>query len=351
MNLESHGGFDFGELRSVGIDPESLVDFSVNINPYGVSPRALEALRSFDPTCYPDRHTLELREALARANDVAVEHVLAGNGAAELIWLIARTLIRPGDTILIAAPTFAEYERAARACAANVIHVGASPPHFQVDVEEVIAQIETTQPRLVFLCNPNNPTGFHLADSAVQRIAAAKANHLLILDESYRAFVTLSPFGKPPTENTIVLRSMTKDFALAGLRLGYALAQPKWINAMRSYQPPWSVNGAAQAVGLVALSDLDYVRHTLERTQHSAATLRESLIALNADVVKSSTHFCLVNVSDGGARRRQLMHNGCLVRDCASFGLLSYIRLSTRLPEQNQKLVDVWKETSTQICS
>ena len=344
MNLESHGSFNFSELRSAGIDPNSLIDFSVNINPYGASPRALESLRSFDPTRYPDRHTLDLRDALARANEATIENILVGNGVAELIWLIAHALIRPDDTIVIAAPTFTDYERAARACAANVIHLRAAPPRFQVDVEELIAQIETTQPRLVFLCNPNNPTGTFLSDTVIKRIAEASAGCVLILDESYRAFVTLSPFGKPPTENTIVLRSMTKDFAVAGLRLGYALAQPKWINAMQNYQPTWSVNGAAQTVGLAALNDLSYLRHTLELTRLNAATLRESLIALGADVVESSTHFCLINVSDGKAWRQQLMQQGCLVRDCASFGLPSYIRVGTRLPKQNNKLVEVWKK-------
>ena len=263
MNLESHGGFDFGELQSAGIHPNSLIDFSVNINPYGASPRALEALRSFDPTRYPDRHTLDLREALAHANEVTTNRILVGNGAAELIWLIAHALIRQGDTIVIAAPTFTDYERAARACAAHVIHFCASPPHFQVEVEALIDQIKTIQPRLVFLCNPNNPTGTYLSDSAIKRIAEASSEGVLILDESYRAFVTLSPFGKPPTDNTVVLRSMTKDFALAGLRLGYTIATPKRIAALRSYQPTWSVNGAAQTVGLAALNDIRYLRPTL----------------------------------------------------------------------------------------
>ena len=345
MNLESHGSFNFSELRSAGIDPNSLIDFSVNINPYGASPRALESLRSFDPTRYPDRHTLDLREALAHANDVTTNHILVGNGVAELIWLIAHALIRQGDTILIAAPTFSDYERAARACAANVFHFRASPPHFQFDIEALIDQIKTIQPRLVFLCNPNNPTGTYLSDSAIKRIAEASSEGVLILDESYRAFVTLSPFSKPLTENTIVLRSMTKDFALAGLRLGYAIATPKWIDALRSYQPTWSVNGAAQTVGLATLNDINYLRHTLELTQHNAATLRESLIALGADVVKSSAHFCLINVGNGKAWRQQLMQHGCLVRDCASFVLPSYIRIGTRLPEQNKQMVEVWKKS------
>ncbi len=348
MNLESHGGFDFSELRSAGIHPNSLIDFSVNINPYGASPQALESLHSFDLTRYPDRHTLELREALAHANDVTTNHILVGNGAAELIWLIAHAFIQQGDTILIAAPTFSDYERAARACAANIILFRASPPHFQFDAEALIDQIKTIQPRLVFLCNPNNPTGTYLSDSNIKRIAEASSECLLILDESYRAFVTLSPFGKPPTENTIVLRSMTKDFAVAGLRLGYAVATPKWIDAMRSYQPTWSVNGAAQVVGLAALNDMSYLRHTLELTQHNAATLRESLITLGADVVGSVTHFCLINVGDGAAWRQQLLHRGCLVRDCASFGLPSHIRIGTRLPKQNRKLVEAWKKISTQ---
>ncbi len=117
------------------------------------------------------------------------------------------------------------------------------------------------------------------------------------------------------------------------------------IAALRSYQPTWSVNGAAQTVGLAALNDFHCLRHTLELTQHNAATLRESLIALGADVVKSSTHFCLINVGDSAAWRRQPLRVGCLVRDCASFGLPSHIRIGTRLPKQNNKLIEAWKKS------
>jgi threonine-phosphate decarboxylase len=342
MHLEAHGGLNYAELRSLGLDPASLIDFSVNINPFGPSPRVLDALRRFDPAHYPDRDVLDLRAALAEANGVSIDHVLVGNGTAELIWLVTHVCLRMDDPVLIVGPTFGEYHRAAQAVGAQVIEFRAAPPTFQLNMDELLAGIQSRRPRLVFLCNPNNPTGFHLSDTAVRQIASACADGLLILDEAYRSFVTLSPFGPPPTINTIILRSMTKDFALAGLRLGYALGEPGWLNAMCAIQPPWSVNGAAQAVGLAGLCDLDHLRHTLDLTRHSALALRTALSDLGACMLAAPTHFILAAVGDGAAWRRRLMFEGCLVRDCASFGLPQYIRVGTHRPQENERLVEAW---------
>jgi histidinol-phosphate/aromatic aminotransferase/cobyric acid decarboxylase-like protein len=176
----------------------------------------------------------------------------------------------------------------------------------------------------------------------VCRIAAACADGFLILDEAYRSFVAPSPFGPTPAANTLVLRSMTKDFALAGLRLGYALGAAHLLQAMRSIQPPWSVSGVAQAAGLASLGDLHYLYRTLELTRQSALSLRSALSSAGANVLPGATHYLLIDVGQAASWRKQLLTTGCLVRDCSSFGLISYMRVSTRSHDENQHLIKSW---------
>jgi histidinol-phosphate aminotransferase len=342
MEAETHGGLNYIELRSMGIDPASLIDFSTNVNPFGPSPRAIAALRAIDPSPYPDRDALDLRMSLSRANAMPLDNVMAGNGTAELIWLAAHAFLRTGDTVVIIGPTFGEYERAARANGANVIPFCAVPPLFQLDVDDLVACIQKHLPRLVFLCNPNNPTGLYLEDSDVRRIAQTCTGGFLVLDEAYRSFVAPSPFGPLPTSNTLVLRSMTKDFALAGLRLGYALGPPALLDVMRAIQPPWSVSSAAQAAGLASLYDLGHLYRTLELTRQSMLALRAALSALGVYILPGKLHYTLIDVGYAAAWRKQLMASGCLVRDCSSFGLTRYVRVSTRSTEENHRLVQAW---------
>jgi histidinol-phosphate aminotransferase len=215
-----------------------------------------------------------------------------------------------------------------------------------MDVADVVSRLEAEKPDVTFLCNPNNPTGTLWSDAEVGAVATACTPGILILDEAYRAFVTLEPFGPAPAENCVVMRSMTKDFAIPGLRLGYALAAPHLVEPMKRLQPPWSVSGAAQAAGLAALGELDYLKRTLAQTRQLAGDLQKDLRAVGAQVARSSTHYCLVDVSaygGGTGWRRRLLPHGVQLRDCTSFGLPDYVRIGTRLPEQNQRLLEVWQ--------
>jgi histidinol-phosphate/aromatic aminotransferase/cobyric acid decarboxylase-like protein len=226
-----------------------------------------------------------------------------------------------------------------------VIEVRASQPDYQPDLDVWLSTIKERQPDMFFVCNPNNPTGWHFSDSDLAHLARAMRPNLVVIDEAYKGFTDRGPFGKVPLNNVIVLRSMTKDFALAGLRLGYALAKPSLIAAMQRQQPPWSVNAFAQAAGLAALEDLDHLHRTIHDTLKWAHQLKSDLSRRDARISPSPMHYFMVEVGDGRAVRKQLLAHGCLVRDAASFDLPRWIRIGVRRPEENQRLLELWHLT------
>jgi len=341
---QEHGGLDSAALLALGISPAGVLDFSVNVNPFGACAGVYGSLRSLRVEDYPDRRASALHESLARLNGVTPTQVLAGNGTAELIWLAGFAWAKMAR-VAILAPTFGEYARAATAVGAQVHTLWAPAPAFQFDSAALCTQIADLRPDVTFLCNPNNPSGALLHDGEVRAVAQACGQGLLILDEAYRSFVTLQPFAPPPAENVLVRRSMTKDFALAGLRLGYALGSAERIAALRALQPPWSVNAAAQAAGLTALEDLEHLRRTLRQTRAAALDLRQGLVELGGRVIPSLTPYCLLDVSPQPASvlGAALLRRGVQVRDCASFGLPQHVRIGTRRPQENARLLEAWQ--------
>lgn len=343
-----HGGLDEAELRDYGLQREDVLDFSANINPLGPSPLVRQAAAAADLSSYPDRDSLALREALAERLGVAIDHLLVGNGSTELIHLLAHSRLRTGDCCLIFAPTFGEYEAAAAASGAEVQRLAATEAHgFRWSIKEAVATIRELQPALVFLCNPNNPTGLYLERDAVEQLDAAVGEHgLLLLDDAYASLAD-SPWDATPllgSGNVAILRSMTKDHALAGVRLGYLVAQPEVIGGARALQHAWSVNALAQAAGLAALRDDDHVAAARVVIREAKAYLCAELDALGLAVSPSATNFLLVKVGDGAGVRSALLRRGLAVRDCASFGLPEHIRLAVRAREDCARLVGALRE-------
>lgn len=342
-----HGGLDAAELDALGLSPEQVLDFSANINPLGPSPRVREAAAAADLAAYPDRESLVLREALASRLGVAVENILVGNGSTELIHLLARSRLRPGDACSIFAPTFGEYEAAALAAGAEVHNLSAAEADgFCWSIDAAIGALEQRRPAVVFLCNPNNPTGVHLDRETVGRLASAvAADALLVLDDAY------APLADDPQDslpllrrgNVAILRSMTKDHALAGVRLGYLVARPDVVAGARALQHAWSVNAVAQAAGLAALADGAHIEAARAVIRDARAFLRTELDALGLPVTPSATNFLLVRVGDGAGVRAALLRRGVAVRDCASFGLPEHIRVAVRRPAECARLVEALK--------
>jgi histidinol-phosphate aminotransferase len=345
--MQEHGGLDWKRLLDEGRTPSEILDFSVNVNPFGPCPGVYRALESLDPAQYPDLTCHELGMRLAQLNEVKEDEILIGNGTAELIWLAAHAWLS-GRRAVILTPTFGEYARAAQAVGGEVILLAARPPTFRWEVEKICDTLPSVHPALVFLCNPNNPSGVCLTDEEIEKIARASEPGLLVLDEAYRSFVSYRPFAPPPAENVLVLRSMTKDFGLAGLRLGYALGTAQTIAQLRTFQPPWSVGSPAQAAGLAALTDLDYLHKTCVETRRLAIDFRTELANLGAKILPSDTPYCLIDVQALGTAKttyERLLTRNIQVRDCTSFELPTYIRVATRRQSDNQRLLDAWTET------
>jgi L-threonine-O-3-phosphate decarboxylase len=341
-----HGALDFAELDHLGLAPEAVLDFSVNGNPYGPSPRVRQALAQVPYDRYPDREALALRRVLSTHLDVAVDDILVGNGSTELIWLVALAFVRAGDTVLLVAPTFGEYTRAAVLMGARLCQYTARCTEgFRVVPEAITQLLRQHQPRLVFLCNPNNPTGTCVAPDSIAQWAATCPGTLFVVDEAYLTFTVSAPSVLSMRyPNMLVLRSLTKAYALAGLRLGYAVGSPDILEALRRARPPWSVNALAQAAGIAALQDTAHLAHCLARIAQAKHDVVAGLCAVGLTPVPSTTHFFLVRVGNGATCRQALLRRGVLVRDCASFGLPAYIRVATRRPEENARLLTALKE-------
>jgi histidinol-phosphate aminotransferase len=340
-----HGALDFAELDRLGLAPEAVLDFSVNGNPYGPSPVVGEAIAQVPYDRYPDREALALRRVLAAHLDITPDQFLIGNGSTELVWLVALAFVRAGDAVLLVGPTFGEYTRAAVLMGARLCHYTAQPEDFRVVAHDLTQLLRQWQPRLVFLCNPNNPTGTFIVPDLITHWATAWPDTLFVVDEAYLTFAAQAPSVLPVRRhNMLVLRSMTKAYALAGLRLGYAVGTPEILDALRRARPPWSVNALAQAAGIAAVQDTRHLTACLARIAQAKPVLIAGLHALGLAPVPSTTHFFLVRVGHGAACRQALLGRGLLVRDCASFGLPAYIRVATRRPEDNAQLLAVLAE-------
>ncbi|MCK4580433.1 MAG: histidinol-phosphate aminotransferase family protein [Dehalococcoidia bacterium] len=351
-----HGGIDYAELAAIGISSDEIVDFSANLNPFGPPPEVMQALSdashgSDEAICrYPDSQAFHLRRSLAKALGIRVENMVVGNGSTELIRLTALAYFGKGDRVLIVEPTFGEYETACQITGATVIRQRLSKDNdFQPDVEGTVELIKQHRPKGVFVCNPNNPTGRYLSRVAFERILDAGDDLLVVLDEAYVGFVDdawsspslalQSSSASKKRGNLLILRSMTKDYAMAGLRLGYGIAREEIADTLRRVCPPWNVNVLAQRTGIAAIANDTYLSRCRSELKQANSYLVAELSGLGLAPLRSEANFFLVDVGDARKFRRGLLERRILVRDCSSFGLPQYVRIAPRTLTECQMLV------------
>jgi len=346
-----HGGIDYAELEALGIAPEEVVDFSANLNPFGPPPGIKEAISKADINGYPDSRAGELRRLLADKLGVSEENIIVGSGSVELIRLAALAYFGRGDSVLIIEPTFGEYEVACQISGASIIKQRRAQKSFQLNIGETAGLIQQHRPKGIFIDNPNNPTGQYLSLEEFKKLLDVGGDSLLVLDEAYITFVDdvwssvdIIRGDIIKGNRLLVLRSMTKDYALAGLRLGYGVAGEEIIATLRRLCPPWNVNAVAQQAGIAVVAAEGYLQECQVKLRQAKGYLVAELSRLGLPPVPSAANFLLLEVGDAPSFRRELLQRRFLVRDCTSFGLPAYVRISPRTLPECQRLVRAIEE-------
>ena len=352
-----HGSINYVELETLGIAPEDVLDFSANLNPFGPLPEVITTLCNSQHTLnkaishYPDSEASCLRQSLAEKLGIKAENILVGSGSTELIRLTALAYFAKGDQVLIIEPTYSEYRTACQIVGASLIQQQLSPQNgFWLDIDETIELIRQHHPRGIFICNPNNPTGRYLSRETFSKILDTCRDSLVVLDEAYVNFVnsawpSMDLALQAEESNLLILRSMTKDYAIAGLRLGYGIARKDIIATLRRICPPWNVNAIAQKAGILAIAEEEYLRRCQSELNKAKSYLMTELSGLGLSVFPSEANFFLVEVGDATTFRSKLLEQRILVRDCSSFNLPQYIRIAPRTVPECQRLVAAVKET------
>ncbi len=339
-----HGGTHLALWDREGLAATRVLDFTANINPFGPPPQVYEALRETRIDLLPDPEGWPVVQALAQQLGLPPERILLGNGSAELMQLMALAYLEEGDRVLIFGPAFGEYQRVSRMMGAEVhLWWAREEDLFQPRLKEMARRLEQVRPKVVFLCHPNNPTGVAYPLEWVARQTARFPETLFLVDEAYQPF-TLEEVPSAlllDAPNLLVLRTLTKDHALAGLRIGYAVGDPGLLNPMRAVRPPWNVNIYAQVAAVTALQHEAYVQTTLRWLRQAVQDLRRAIQEMGFFVLPSVAHFFLVRVGQAMEVRDFLLREfGVQVRDCTSFGLPSYIRVASLRPEENAVLLE-----------
>ena len=353
QNMAVHGGEVFRLAVKYGIDIDNIIDFSANINPLGLPPGVDSALHAAlqNLANYPEIDAESLRLCVAERHNLDIENVIVGNGSSALIYLLTRVL-KPKKS-LIWSPTFTEYERALRQVQSEVINLNCLDPEKDVSLQKIITATIDAQPDLVFLCNPNNPTGTLWSIMELEEILSAfkKAGIICVIDEAFIDFVGCeASFGNRVEEfdNLIVLRSLTKIYALAGIRCGYLLSGHSLNRRLADCLEPWSVNTLALNAAVTALSnDDEFIKKTLIFVAGEREKLSRKLMQLRfLKPYPASANYILTRV-DKSVNCEELrdfifVRDNILIRLCGDYAGLSdnFVRFAVKNSAENCRLVE-----------
>jgi histidinol-phosphate aminotransferase len=335
-------GKPIGELeRELGIS--DVVKLASNENPLGPSPRAIEAVQRALANVhrYPDGASFALRSKLVEKLGVAPEQLVFGCGADELLELVAKSFLGPGDEAVFAWPSFAMYPIVTKG-------MGATPVPVPLDADlvhdlDAMAAAITERTRVVMVCNPNNPTGTSVGAAAFDRFAASLPDDVvLLIDEAYVDFARRADFpdalgwvARRP--GTVTVRTFSKIAGLAGLRVGYAVADRELAGYLERARHPFNVNLLAEAAAVAAIDDHEHLDRTVRQNTEGLGYLRRELGALGIETWPSEANFVLAKPGAGTYER--LLREGVIVRPLVGFGMPDHVRITVGRPEENERLV------------
>ena len=336
-----------GESKVAGVD--RVIRLASNESALGPSPRAIAAYQALAHEIhrYPDGGSTALRDALARHYGLDAARIVCGAGSDELIALLVRAYVGPGDDVVYSRHGFLMYEIAARTAGATPI--AAAEKNLTADVDALLAAVTPTT-RIVFLANPNNPTGTYLGAKEVARLhAGLPRSVLLIIDAAYAEFVSRNDYEPgvalvDKAENVVMLRTFSKIYALGGMRLGWAYCPPGVADVLNRVRGPFNVNAAAQAAGVAALADVAAVDRAREHNDIWLPWFSRELAALGLTVNPSVGNFVLVRFRDAAAAFAHLQSRGILTRKMGSYHLPEWLRITSGTEDEMRRVVAVLRE-------
>ncbi len=335
--------------REFGLDPKQIVKLASNENPLGMPESARLAIVAATAQLgrYPDPAGFDLKQALSARWSVPQNWLTLGNGSNDILELVASALLEPGSSVVYAQHAFVVYRLATQARGAR--HLVVPAKDFGHDLPAMLEAIDDTT-RVVFIANPNNPTGTYLPNAQLEEFLAAVAQRhgtrvTVVLDEAYNEF--LEPELRVDSvglvkhyPNLLVSRSFSKAYGLAGLRVGYAIAQPTLTDLMNRVRQPFNVNSLAQAAAIAALQDTEFLVKSFAVNRDGKAQLQQGFTQLGLTFVPSFANFVLVKVGDAAQVNLELLKRGVIVRPVAGDGLPEWLRVSIGLPHENQKFLE-----------
>ena len=337
--------------RELGLPAADIIKLASNENPLGPSPKALAAMQKTlaGLSLYPDGNCFYLRRRLAEKLGISTANLVFGNGSNEIIEFVGHAFMEPGTDVVVSQYCFAVYPIVTKLFGANLITVPAK--NYGHDLPAMLKAI-TPKTRVVFVANPNNPTGTIVSKDELTAFAKqVPSNVLLVLDEAYIEFLDgpadfVSKIREGQKPNLILMRTFSKIFGLAGLRIGYGIAQPELIASLEKIRQPFNINSMAQAGALAAIDDAEHMRKTRENNTSGQKFFADAFRQMGLEFIPSAANFVLARVGDGQHAFEALQQQGVIVRPLGGYQLPEWIRISIGRPEDNERCLKSLKKVA-----
>jgi histidinol-phosphate aminotransferase len=330
--------------RELGLEASSIVKVASNENPLGPSPKAVEAMHKAleESHIYPDGGGWKLRSAIAEKHGLSIDNVVLGNGSNEIIELLCHSFLNPNAALIAAEHAFVVYKLMATLFGAKYVEV--PDPGFIHDLDAMAAAI-TPETRLVFIANPNNPTGTMVGQEEIDRFMARVPDHVVVcFDEAYFEFVENAPDTLKYVRegrNVAVLRTCSKIHGLAALRIGYGLCGKNVAQILQKARQPFNTNAIAQAGALAALTDDEHVVRTRAINDEGLVFYSQAFAIRGLEFVPSVANFVLVRVGNGDQLFKDMLKQGVIIRAMSGYKLPDWVRISIGTPDQNRRCLEV----------
>ncbi|KAB7704037.1 histidinol-phosphate transaminase [Bacillus aerolatus] len=340
--------------RELGL--EDVIRLASNENPYGPSPKAVEAMQKalLESQLYPEATSGELREKLGALYNLGTDQFLVANGADNIITLVGTAYINPSDEIIYCTPTFAAYETITLLMGGIPVAVPLNED-YTYNLEGILASTNE-KTKLIFICNPNNPTGTIVEDDKLEAFLKQVPPHVIVvLDEAYVEFIgreeyrTGVDFVKAGYQ-VMFIRTFSKLYGLAGTRIGYVAARKEYIEPVQAVREPFAANRMAHAGALAALDDEAYKNKSLQENKREMAKLMKEFQSFGYHVTESYANFLFVDMKEDVIQLSQaLMQEGILIRPCAAWGLKTHARITVGTPQQNERLIEALQKVNQKL--